>query len=55
MENMGQKKKPCEEKKKLRKIHLKNVPITYKSRILKFKIQQKVFNKKMQNDTFKCS
>ena len=27
-------------------MHLKNVVITYKSRILKFKIQQKVFYKK---------
>ena len=27
-------------------MHLKNVVITYKSRILKFKIQQKGFNKK---------
>ena len=41
----------CEEKKIsrhkwLRKMYLKNVVITYKSRILKLKIQQKVFNKK---------
>ena len=27
-------------------MHLKNVGFTYKSQILKFKIQQKVFNKK---------
>ena len=27
-------------------MHLKNMVITYKRRILKFKIQQKVFNKK---------
>ena len=27
-------------------MHLKNVAITYKSRILKFKMQQKVFYKK---------
>ena len=51
MENIGHKKNTCEEKKIsrqkwLRKMHLKNVVITYKSRILKFKIQQKVFNKK---------
>ena len=51
MENIGQKKKLCEKKKKsrqkwLRKMHLNNVVITYNSRILKFKIQQKVFNKK---------
>ena len=44
MENIGQKKKPCEEKKNsrqkwLRKMHLKNVVITYKNRILKFKIR----------------
>ena len=52
MENIGQKKKPCEEKKIfapkwLRKMNFKNVVITYKNRILKFKIQQKVFNKKL--------
>ena len=46
MENIGQKKKPCEEKKifvpKMASENaLKNVVITYKSRILKFKIQQK--------------
>ena len=51
MENIGQKKKPCEKKKTfaskwLWKMHLKNVVITYKSQILKFKIQQKVFYKK---------
>ena len=51
MENIGQKKNTCEEKnifppKWLRKMHLKNVEFTYKSQILKFKIQQKVFNKK---------
>ena len=40
MENIRQKKKPCE--KWLRKIHLKNVVITYKSQILKF------FTKKMR-------
>ena len=50
MENIGHKKNTCEGKKIfaqkwLRKRHLKNVVITYKSRILKFKIQQKVFNK----------
>ena len=27
-------------------MHFKNVVITYKCKILKFKIQQKVFNKK---------
>ena len=50
MENIGQ-KRSCEEKKIsrqkwIRKMHLKTVVITYNSRILKFKIQQKVFNKK---------
>ena len=50
MENIGHKKNTCEERKNLRKkwlrkMHLKNVVITYKSRILKFKIQQKVFRK----------
>ena len=59
MENIGQKKKPSEKKsrqKSQRKMHLKNVVITYKSRILKFQIQQKVLNKtKMQNYTLKCS
>ena len=39
------KKKIFSRQKWLRKMHLKNVVITYKSRILKFKIQQKVFNK----------
>ena len=43
MENIGHKKNTCE--KWLRKMHLKNVVITYKSRFLKFNIQQKVFNK----------
>ena len=51
MENIGQKMKPCEEKKifapKMASENaFKNVVITYESRILKFKIQQKVFNKK---------
>ena len=51
MENIGQKKMPCEEKKifapkKASENALKNVGITYKSGILKFKIQQKVFDKK---------
>ena len=48
MENIGQKKKKRKfsRQKWLRKMYLKNVVITYKSRILKFKIQQKVFNKK---------
>ena len=61
MANIGQKKKPCEEQKIftpkwLQKMHLENVVITYKSRMLKFKIQQKLLNnKKMHNDTFKCS
>ena len=46
MENIGQKKKPCEEKKifasKMASENaFKNLAITYKSRILKFKIQQK--------------
>ena len=49
MENLGHKKNTCEEKnisrqKWLRKMHLKDVEFTYKSQILKFKIQQKVFN-----------
>ena len=53
MENIGYKKKPCEKKKKISpKLPLKNVVITYKSQILKFKIQQKVFDNKMQIDTF---
>ena len=45
---VGQKKKPCCEinkfsrQKWLRKMHLKNMVIPYKSWILKFKIQQKV-------------
>ena len=30
----------------LRKMHLKNVGVTYKSKILKFMIQQKMFDKK---------
>ena len=60
MKNIGQKKKLCEEKKfraknGFGKMHLINVVITYNSRILKFKIQQKVFIKKIWNDTFKCS
>jgi hypothetical protein len=50
MENTGHKKNTCEKRKFsrqkwLRKMHLKNVVITYKSLILKFKIQQKVFYK----------
>ena len=40
------KKRKFSRQKWLRKMHLKNVVITYKSQILKFKIQQKVFNKK---------
>ena len=40
------KKKIFSGQKWLRKMHLKNVVITYKSQILKFKIQQKVFYKK---------
>ena len=45
MENIGQKKKPCEEKKIFApKMASENA--FKKSRILKFKIQQKVFNKK---------
>ena len=51
MENLGHKKNTCEEKnifrqKWLRKMHLKKVEFTYKSKILKFTIQQKVSNKK---------
>ena len=51
MEKIGQKKKPCVEKKifapKMASENaFKNVVINYKSRILKFKIKQKVFNKK---------
>ena len=51
MENLRHKKNTCEEKnifrqKWLRKMHLKNVGFTYKSQILKFAIQQRVFNKK---------
>ena len=51
MENIGQKrssvkKRKFSRQKWLRKIHLKNVVITYKSQIFRFKIQQKVFNKK---------
>ena len=51
MENKVQKKKPCEEKKIYKpkmaaEMHLKIVVITYKSQILKFKLQQKVLNKK---------
>ena len=51
MENLGHKKNTCEEKifsrqKWLRKMHLKNVGFTYKSQILKFKRQQKVFYKR---------
>ena len=47
MENNRQKKKPCEEKifsrqKRLLKMHLENVVITYKGQILNFKLQQKV-------------
>ena len=40
------KKKIISRQKWLRKMHLKNVVITYKSQILMFKIQQKVFYKK---------
>ena len=40
------KKKIFSRQKWLRKMHFKNVGFTYKSQILKFKIQQKVFNKK---------
>ena len=40
------KKKIFSRQKWLRKMHLKNVGFTYKSQILKFKIQQKVFIKK---------
>ena len=40
------KKKIFSRQKWLRKMHLKNVGFTYKSQILKFKIEQKVFNKK---------
>ena len=40
------KKKIFSRQKCLRKMHLKNVGFTYKSQILKFMIQQKVFNKK---------
>ena len=52
MENIRQKKKPCEEKKicapKMASENaFKKRGFTYKSRILKFKIQQKVFNKKV--------
>ena len=39
------KKRKFSSQKWLRKMHLKNVVITYKSLILKFKIQQRVFNK----------
>ena len=51
MENLGHKRTPVKKKifsrqKWLRKMHLKNVGFTYKSQILKFMIQQKVFNKK---------
>ena len=50
------KKKPCEEKiifapKMASENASKKRGYTYKSRILKFKIQQKVFNKKDANDT----
>ena len=63
MENIGQKKKPCEEKKIFApKMASENAYkktwlslIIYKSRILKFKILQKVLTKKMRNVTFKCS
>ena len=59
MENIGQKKKPCEEKKILRqkwlrKMHLKNLIITYKSRIVQDTTTTKI-TKKMRNDTFICS
>ena len=59
MENIGQKKKPNEEKKIAPKMAsenaFKNVVITYKSRILMFKIQNKCLTKKMRIDMFKCS
>ena len=60
MVNLRHKKNTYEEKnifrqKWLRKMHLKNLGFTYKSKILKLKIKQKVFYKKMRNDTFKCS
>ena len=45
MENIGQKKEFCEEKK----IFMPKMASE------KFKIQQKVFNKKMRNDMFKFS
>ena len=40
------KKKIFSHQKWIRKMHLKNVGFTYKSQILKFMIQQKVYNKK---------
>ena len=52
MENIWQKKKFCEEKKIFvpnmasENAYFKNIVITYESRILKFKIQQNVLNKK---------
>ena len=51
MKNIGQKRSPVKKRKFsiqkwLRKKHLKNVVINYKSRILMLKIEQKVFNKK---------
>ena len=51
MENLGHKKNTCEEKnifppKMALENALKNVGFTYKSQILKFIIQQKVFYKK---------
>ena len=51
MENIGPKKNTCEEKKIFRqkwlqKMQIKNVGFTYKSQILKFKIQQNMVNKK---------
>jgi hypothetical protein len=57
MENLGHKKNTCEEKniflpKMTSENAFKKCGFTYKSQILKFKIQQKVFNKK---DAFKCS
>ena len=46
MKNIGHNKNTCEEKKIFApKMALENRVITYKSQILKFKIQQKVFNK----------
>ena len=55
MENFGHKKNTCEEKNIFPpKMALENAK-KKSNQILKFMIQQKVFNKKMQNDMFKCS